>query len=294
VPRLTGAGSSWPFLYQGMEHEITDPAPLYFDHGANVYNPMLQRELSQLGPQGSAGPPTAGAAEGGMGKGFGGFGPSQCFGNPGGLSGGRIASNLLTVAHAPFLFGQGGIGVGEAGPLPIPGVGAADEVFSWLDGLFNAADSPEIPREKQHRRHPVYRDILGVSEGLTPSQDAGRPLTDCEKAALAPYIPEVDLNSARIHSNGLPWYTRIFPSVVGTTPPGTSDIYFKRGAYDPGTPEGLALLGHELVHVGQWRTEPSTGIMIYLLHSGRYETPAYALQMRIQDDLINKGSRCCK
>jgi hypothetical protein len=167
-------------------------------------------------------------------------------------------------------------------------------VFSWLDGLFNAADSPEIPREKQHRRHPVYRDILGVSEGLTPSQDAGRPLTDCEKAALAPYIPEVDLNSARIHSNGLPWYTRIFPSVVGTTPPGTSDIYFKRGAYDPGTPEGLALLGHELVHVGQWRTEPSTGIMIYLLHSGRYETPAYALQMRIQDDLINKGSRCCK
>jgi hypothetical protein len=61
VPRLTGAGSSWPFLYQGMEHEITDPAPLYFDQGANVYNPMLQRELSQLGQQGIAGPPTAGA-----------------------------------------------------------------------------------------------------------------------------------------------------------------------------------------------------------------------------------------
>jgi hypothetical protein len=81
-----------------MEHEITDPAPLYFDHGANVYNPMLQRELSQLGPQGIAGSPTAGAAEGGMGKGFGGFGPSQSFGNPGGLSSGRIASNLLTVA----------------------------------------------------------------------------------------------------------------------------------------------------------------------------------------------------
>jgi hypothetical protein len=52
VPRLTGAGSSWPFLYQGMEHEITDPAPLYFDQSANVYNPMLQRELSQLGQQG--------------------------------------------------------------------------------------------------------------------------------------------------------------------------------------------------------------------------------------------------
>ncbi len=90
VPRLTGAGSSWPLLYQGMEHEITDPAPLYFDQGANVYNPMLQRELSQLGQQGIAGPPTAGAADGGMGNGFGGFGPSQGFGNPGGLSGGRI------------------------------------------------------------------------------------------------------------------------------------------------------------------------------------------------------------
>ncbi len=129
MPRLTGAGSSWPFLYQGMEHEITDPAPLYFDQGANVYNPMLQRELSQLGQQGIAGPPTAGAADGGMGNGFGGTGPSQSFGNPGGLSGGRIASNLLTVA-APYInvdqYETSAIFLGDGGLL--------GDIFDLLDG----------------------------------------------------------------------------------------------------------------------------------------------------------------
>ena len=45
VPRLTGAGSSWPFLYHGMEHEITDPALPYFDQGANSYNPMLSSRV---------------------------------------------------------------------------------------------------------------------------------------------------------------------------------------------------------------------------------------------------------
>ncbi len=173
VPRLTGAGSSWPFLYQGMEHEITDPAPLYFDQGANVYNPMLQRELSQLGQQGIAGPPTAGAGDGGMGNGFGGTGPGQGFGNPGGLSGGRIASNLLTVAQAPFLFGQGGIGVGEAGPLPIPGLGGAKDLISFVTSLFDdGGDGAEIPRQARHRKHPAYGRVIGVSSGLIVTQES--------------------------------------------------------------------------------------------------------------------------
>jgi len=170
VPRLTGAGSSWPFLYQGMEHEITDPAPLYFDKDANVYNPMLQRELSQLGQQGIAGPPTAGAGDGDMGNGFGGFGPSQGFGNPGGLSGGRIASNLLTVASAylgvnsPIGFDLGG---GES-PIPIPILGGTVGGFlQWL-GVGGGSDH-SLPRQMQKGRHYIW-PVVGINQSLTPTQ----------------------------------------------------------------------------------------------------------------------------
>ncbi len=132
---------------------------------------MLQRELSQLGQQGIAGPPTAGAAEGGMGKGFGGFGPSQSFGNPGGLSGGRIASNLLTVAQAPFLFGQGGIGIGEAGPLPIPGLGGARDLISFVTSLFDDGGDDREPK-RRHRRttHEAYVRFIGFRGDFVPGQ----------------------------------------------------------------------------------------------------------------------------
>ncbi len=66
--------NSWPFLYEEMEHEITDPSPLYFANG-NVYNPLIQRLLSQVGQQPISVPPGQGPGEG-----FGGFGPSETFG----------------------------------------------------------------------------------------------------------------------------------------------------------------------------------------------------------------------
>ncbi len=47
-----------------MEHEITDPANLYFLPGANVYNPQLQFDLSQVGPQGLGGPGSGVGARG--------------------------------------------------------------------------------------------------------------------------------------------------------------------------------------------------------------------------------------
>ncbi len=233
VPRLTGGGSSWPFLYQGMEHEITDPAPLYFDQGANIYNPMLQRELSQLGQQGIAGPPTAGAADGGMGNGFGGTGPSQSFGNPGGLSGGRIASNLLTVAQAPFLFGQGGIGVGEAGPLPIPGLGGAKDLISFVTSLFDdGGDGAETPRQARHRKHPAYGRVIGVSSVLIVTQESKvYPTIDDAVRAAAPVANALtartgnEAGGAIVPSNG--GFTFTLPVDVGgrcggrlTLPPG--------------------------------------------------------------------------
>src|SRR5262245_12305800 len=76
----------------------------------------------------------------------------------------------------------------------------------------------------------------------------GRPLSICEFNALSKHIPEVDLLAARIHE-GVPWY--LPGRYIGITR--GSNIYFRPGVFEPDTTEGLALLGHELVHVGQYR-----------------------------------------
>ena len=80
----------------------------------------------------------------------------------------------------------------------------------------------------------------------------------------------------------------------GTTPPGGHDIYIRAGRYNSGTPEGLALLGHELKHVEQWRQDHTVGILGYLFHVNKYERPAYDLQDRIRSDLIEEQFGGCK
>jgi hypothetical protein len=55
------ASNSFPFLYEGLEHEVTDPGRLYFEPSGDVYNPQIQRELSQVGQQGIGGAPTDGS-----------------------------------------------------------------------------------------------------------------------------------------------------------------------------------------------------------------------------------------
>jgi hypothetical protein len=72
------------------------------------------------------------------------------------------------------------------------------------------------------------------------------------------------------------------------------------GAYDPSTPEGLALLGHELVHVGQYARGGLTrsNYLRELLKHGsgvdnKYEKPAYDKGQEIYLDLISKDDKCC-
>jgi hypothetical protein len=67
--------------------------------------------------------------------------------------------------------------------------------------------------------------------------------------------------------------------------------------YDSTTAAGIAVLGHELVHVGQYR-EGMTWLD-YLLASrhgydnNKYEIPAYAMQRQIEQDLEKAHSKGC-
>lgn len=80
-----------------------------------------------------------------------------------------------------------------------------------------------------------------------------------------------------------------------------NDIYLRPGAYDPSTIDGLALLGHELVHVGQYRDGTLTRSKYFreLLRHGsgpknKYETPAYDEEQKILNGLSKENCGCSK
>jgi len=119
-----------------------------------------------------------------------------------------------------------------------------------------------------------------------------RPLTDCEKQKLAPYIPKVDLDKADLHDGKVPWY--LGKGYDGITR--GNNIYFRSGVYDPSTVEGLALLGHELLHVGQYRNGLTW--LKYLRASRHgydknpYEPPANDVENKIKNDLKTGCGGC--
>lgn len=132
--------------------------------------------------------------------------------------------------------------------------------------------------------------IPGWPELQSDAASQGRPLSDSEKDVLRRYIPEVDLNNARLHVGEAPGY---LPKNMEAIARG-SDIYFRPGVYDPCTARGISRLGHELVHVGQYRQ--GMNWVLYLLsnakgydEASRYEKPAYDMENLIRQDLENTG-----
>lgn len=120
-----------------------------------------------------------------------------------------------------------------------------------------------------------------------------RPLSSCEKSLLSPYIPQQDLDNADIHDGKVPRY--LSKDMDGITR--GNDIYFRPGAYQAGTVDGISLLGHELVHVGQYREGMTWISYLWSVRKGydrssKYEKPAYDMGDRIKNDFTNTGTDC--
>jgi hypothetical protein len=173
-----------------------------------VYNPQIQRELSQVGQQGLTGPPSGGGGGAGYG-GLGNFGHGH--GNQAGESLGQTFQNLNTVASAltlaspngwwRFSFSFGGFGSEGSsffsGSIPIP----------FLSSLFGGGgddDQPIPPR----RKNPIW-DAAAVSSDLTPDQHTMvYPSIDAAvRAAQAPAVNRFRTNGGReaygyVHASG--------------------------------------------------------------------------------------------
>ena len=128
--------------------------------------------------------------------------------------------------------------------------------------------------------------LYAINQPLKYTDPTGlRPLSTDEKALLSPYIPSVDLENADVIEDRVPWY--LSDEMDGITR--GNKIYLRPGAYHPGTLDGTALLGHELVHVGQYRKGATVLSFLWSYKFGywksRYERTAYAIQRRIYADL---------
>jgi uncharacterized protein RhaS with RHS repeats len=136
----------------------------------------------------------------------------------------------------------------------------------------------------------AYADENPISE---PDPLGLRPLTASEKCKLKPYIPQVDLDNADLHDGQVTWYLE--KGFAGITR--GNDIYFRPGVYDATTADGMDILGHELVHVGQYRNGMNWLSYLWSTRHGYmkspYEQAAYALGEKIRNDLTNNlGGNC--
>ena len=186
-PTASGTANHWPFQYHGMEKEFTDPAPYYYSGNGQFYSPQMVRSLAEAGQTSSSGSnigPSGNSIAGPSGGGFSpNFSPSvkegaEAYGVDVGVYAALTGINLALVPLE----------------LTIPVVGwiaaAASLLYVLFDDLFGgSSSSPPIPRQLLHGRHPLYPDILGVSDGLIPTMDsAGKPQF-CGDSHVCPYCP---------------------------------------------------------------------------------------------------------
>ncbi len=172
-PTENPTGNTWPFLYQGLEKEPSDPAPLYYSGGGQFYNPQLVRSLSEQGQTSSNGS---------------GGGPSgRAISPPSGSSGGLSPQSVYNDTQQALQVGTDiYLGAGllayflgpEAPPFVAPLAligGAIDFLVNFFEDIFGGSSS-ETPRQLLSRRHPLYPKIIGVSEDLIPDEaPSGKP-----------------------------------------------------------------------------------------------------------------------
>jgi hypothetical protein len=184
-PSRSGAANDWPFQYNGMEKEFTDPSTYYYTGSGQFYSPQLSRSLSEVGEtsssQGACPSGNAIRARSGS-SGFGISFPSSVGAEPE-TSEGQTVGTTIVVTGAAAVGAVIGAVIGAAVGNPLAGAvlgavvgGIAGEVANFFFGDLFGGGSPPIPRQLRHQRHPLYRAILGLPAGLIPDEmSAGAP-----------------------------------------------------------------------------------------------------------------------
>ena len=123
---------------------------------------------------------------------------------------------------------------GPPQPQPLPGQRAAAP----------GADATDVVEERE------------LPQRILDARGNGKPLDDGAREHLESTLG-ADFGSVRVHTGGeADSLARGVDAVAFTT---GRDIFFREGAYAPGTPEGLKLLAHEATHTAQQAAGPVAG-----------------------------------
>ncbi|HYB90811.1 MAG TPA: hypothetical protein VEC38_07185 [Candidatus Binataceae bacterium] len=236
---LNGSANIWPFLFEGGEHEVTDPASAYYDGSGNFYDPQIQRELAQLDATGLS-QPSLGSVGGTAGANGGGGSARR---GTGSVSGPRAANSAYRSAEADDCDCSVSYNPsGESSGNPIVAF------FQWLGDLlgdlFGGGGSPQVVRQLMYKSHPLYVQILGIQPGLVPPE--GSPVL--ELPSQGPYTP--DPNESRPLREGVQ-NTPGGPVLVGKVVPFRKPEYYQRPDY-LGEPRGKA----KVYELRKYRTPP--------------------------------------
>ncbi len=71
-----------------------------------------------------------------------------------------------------------------------------------------------------------------------------------------------------------------------------NNIFVESGSFTQGSADHIGLLGHELVHTGQWRNEGLSMAFKYFFDMGKYENPANTKYNQITKDLLPREPIC--
>lgn len=159
-------------------------------------------------------------------------------------------------------------------------------------------------RAAQLTTDTIHSSSQGTQRGerLPTTFENGARLPGTVVDALKPYFPEdFDHSTIRLN-NGIPWWAAGDPDAVTFR----NTIHLREGTYAPNTPGGIALIGHEVLHVQQFRelgiagfirryfseytAGRLSGLGPYEAYRGiSLESSAFDLQERIRADLLRRG-----
>jgi hypothetical protein len=97
-------------------------------------------------------------------------------------------------------------------------------------------------------------EMEGLAQAVDDRRGRGQSLTDRTRAQMEPALQQ-DLSGVRVHNDGAAdQLSSQFNAKAFTT---GQDVFFRQGAYDPGSSGGDKLLAHELTHVVQQGNSPT-------------------------------------
>lgn len=117
-----------------------------------------------------------------------------------------------------------------------------------------------------------------LSSELDAGRAGGRPIDHSVRSELESGLG-TELNEVRIHTDGTA--DRLSRQLSAKAFTSGSDVFFRRGAYDPGSEAGRALLGHEVAHVVQQGGRAAAGPLTVAPAHSEHESTADAASATI-------------